>query len=183
MGIEQKLKELHTEHIRIDGHTPLNRRQEQVARFQENEQVRVALLSITAAGTGLTLTAAHTVVFAELYWVPGQMMQAEDRAHRIGQVHSVDVHYCIAEGTLDEVIFGSLNKKSKDTTSILNGAEACMQAVTQDLEGLEAWRSRPGGTSAGSPRKRSSDAAPKGIAKFFKASTSQPQTSVVDLDS
>merc|ERR1712070_705731 len=121
MGIEQKLKELHTEHIRIDGHTPLNRRQEQVARFQENEQVRVALLSITAAGTGLTLTAAHTVVFAELYWVPGQMQQAEDRAHRIGQRDCVTVQYLVAKDTLDDVLYRSLEKKSKDTSLILDG--------------------------------------------------------------
>merc|ERR1711967_192553 len=112
-------------------------RQENVERFQQKDEIRVALLSITAAGAGLTLTAAHTVVFAELYWVPGQMMQAEDRAHRIGQVHSVDVHYCIAEGTLDEVIFGSLNKKSKDTTSILNGAEVCLQASAQHPSGAQ----------------------------------------------
>lgn len=59
---------------------------------------------------GLTLTAAHTVVFAELYWVPGQMLQAEDRVHRIGQTEMVDVHYCIAQGSLDERVYASLNK-------------------------------------------------------------------------
>eukprot|EP00434_Breviolum_minutum_P024181 symbB.v1.2.021347.t1/scaffold1839.1/size99268/3 len=87
-----------------------------------------ALLSITACGQGLTLTAAHTVVFAELYWVPGQMIQAEDRVHRIGQEEMVDVHYCIAQGSLDELIFGTLNKKSKDTTGILDGHEQQLAA-------------------------------------------------------
>ena len=63
--------------------------------FQSNPQIRVGLLSMTAAGVGLTLTAASTVIFAELHWTPGVLAQAEDRTHRIGQVNSVHIIYCI----------------------------------------------------------------------------------------
>lgn len=122
-GIQQKLDALDVKHIRIDGSTIAKKRQENVNQFQTDEKTRVAVLSITACGQGLTLTAAHTVVFAELYWVPGQMMQAEDRVHRIGQEHSVDIHYCIAENTIDETLFGSLNKKARDTSAVLDGGE------------------------------------------------------------
>ncbi|CAE7040157.1 Zranb3 [Symbiodinium sp. CCMP2456] len=120
-ALEEKLQRAKFGYIRIDGHTGAAERPKLVSRFQEDESVRVAVLSITAAGTGLTLTAAQTVVFAELYWVPGQMQQAEDRAHRIGQRDCVSVHYLIAKDTLDEVLYRTLEKKTVSTTRILNG--------------------------------------------------------------
>ena len=84
-GVEECVKAKKAKYIRIDGGTPSSERQRLVSVFQQQADVRVAVLSITAAGTGLTLTAAHTVVFAELHWTPGVLLQAEDRAHRIGQ--------------------------------------------------------------------------------------------------
>jgi SWI/SNF-related matrix-associated actin-dependent regulator 1 of chromatin subfamily A len=70
--------------IRIDGNTRSEIRHDLVSHFQETEACKVALLSITAACLGITLTAASTVIFAEVHWTPALMFQAEDRAHRIG---------------------------------------------------------------------------------------------------
>lgn len=131
-ALERKIVELKTDLIRIDGKTSASQRPERVARFQQEDIVRVALLSITAAGTGLTLTAAQTVVFAELYWVPGQMQQAEDRAHRIGQRDCVAVHYLVAKNTIDDVVYNSLEKKSKNTSAILDGRECGFDAVSTE---------------------------------------------------
>lgn len=61
-------------YIRIDGKTPGEVRQNYVNKFQTKDSVKVAILSITAANTGLTLTAAQLVVFAELFWNPGVSM-------------------------------------------------------------------------------------------------------------
>ncbi len=83
-GLEQCLKTLKVKYFRIDGSTPVATRQSGVESFQKDPAMRVALLSITAGGTGITLTAASLVVFAELYWTPALLMQAEDRVHRIG---------------------------------------------------------------------------------------------------
>ncbi|KRX21501.1 SWI/SNF-related matrix-associated actin-dependent regulator of chromatin subfamily A-like protein 1 [Trichinella nelsoni] len=75
------------------------------------DKIRVALLSITAASTGLTLTSARLVVFAELFWNPGILVQAEDRAHRVGQLNSVLIIYLVAKGTADDNIWTMIKKK------------------------------------------------------------------------
>lgn len=57
------------------------------------------------------MTAASIVVFAELFWNPGILMQAEDRAHRIGQTDSVTVHYLLSRGTTDDRIWPLILQK------------------------------------------------------------------------
>ena len=91
--------------IKITGNTPSHERTAQVEYFQNDPAIRIALLSITAANMGITLTAASSVLFAELHYTPGIMVQAEDRAHRIGRVGDVNIEYLIAVGTADDWIW------------------------------------------------------------------------------
>lgn len=58
-------------YIRIDGKTNPEQRKLLIDKFQEREDYLAAVLSITATNAGITLTAAHLVVFAELFWNPG----------------------------------------------------------------------------------------------------------------
>ncbi|CAM9140849.1 unnamed protein product, partial [Laminaria digitata] len=109
------LKNGHVEYIRIDGRTKPKDRQDLVDKFQSNPSVRVALLGLTAAGIGITLTAASRVVFAELYWTPAQLLQAEDRCHRIGQSTVVKVQYLVAKGSLDDALWPLIQQKVSDT--------------------------------------------------------------------
>lgn len=92
-------------YIRIDGQVPLDKRHYRAQDFQTYDHIRCALLSITACAMGLTLTAASTVLFAENTWTPAMMIQAEDRAHRIGQKQNVNIYYLHGAGTVDEVLF------------------------------------------------------------------------------
>nr|KAF6451450.1 zinc finger RANBP2-type containing 3 [Molossus molossus] len=134
-----------TRYVRIDGSVPSSERIHLVNQFQKDPETRVAILSIQAAGQGLTFTAATHVVFAELYWDPGHIKQAEDRAHRIGQCSSVNIHYLIANGTLDPLMWGMLNRKAQVTGSTLNGRKERLQAEDGDkekwdfLQFAEAW--------------------------------------------
>ncbi|XP_053990312.1 DNA annealing helicase and endonuclease ZRANB3-like isoform X3 [Hylaeus volcanicus] len=112
--------------VRVDQTVSINERENNVKLFQNDPKCTVALLSITACSHGLNLTAAGTVVFAELYWVPGVIVQAEDRSHRMETTHSfINVHYIIAQNTIDELIWRTLEKKWSAVTSILNGNEEC----------------------------------------------------------
>uniref|UniRef100_A0A8C5CV90 Zinc finger, RAN-binding domain containing 3 n=1 Tax=Gadus morhua TaxID=8049 RepID=A0A8C5CV90_GADMO len=119
-------------YIRIDGSVPSSERAQLVRKFQTDPAIRVAVLSIQAAGQGLTFTAASHVVFAELYWNPGQVKQAEDRAHRIGQTSCVHVHYLIAKGSFDTVMWAMLNRKETVTGSTLNGRKEYLTAEEGD---------------------------------------------------
>ncbi|XP_040295362.1 SWI/SNF-related matrix-associated actin-dependent regulator of chromatin subfamily A-like protein 1 [Bufo bufo] len=99
--------------IRIDGTTPSADRQALCQKFQFSEKSCVAVLSITAANMGLTLSSADLVVFAELFWNPGVLIQAEDRVHRIGQTSSVNIHYLVAKGTADDYLWPMIQEKIK----------------------------------------------------------------------
>ena len=95
----------------LTGQHSLKERQEAVDKFQSEAGVRLFIGGILAAGVGLTLTAASHVVFAEIDWVPGNMSQAEDRCHRIGQQSSVLVQHLVLAGSLDSYISKMLIQK------------------------------------------------------------------------
>lgn len=108
-------------YIRIDGSTPSLKRGELVEAFQTNAKCCVALLSITACGYGLTLTSASDVVFMEMYWNPGIMVQAEDRVHRIGQRNTCHMYYLVARDSFDDKMWVMLNNKMRIVSSLLDG--------------------------------------------------------------
>ena len=97
--------------VKLDGRDSMESRNESVRRFQEEKKYRVFIGGIKAAGVGLTLTSSSHVVFSELDWVPGNMSQAEDRCHRIGQDDSVLVQHLVLEGSLDATMAQTIVRK------------------------------------------------------------------------
>lgn len=110
-AVEAAVQEVEIPYMRIDGSTPAHARQRNVENFQSDSTIRIAILSLMAAGTGVTLTRVSECVFGELYWVPGVMIQAEDRVHRISQENRVDIKYLLGTDTLDTYVHPSLCNK------------------------------------------------------------------------
>jgi hypothetical protein len=87
-------------------------RQSQVDRFQNDENCRVFIGQIQAAGTGITLTASSNLVFCESSWIPAEDEQAAMRIHRIGQRDACLVRYATIPGSLDEQIQKAVMRKA-----------------------------------------------------------------------
>lgn len=106
-------KELGEEAVVLVGDTKMADRQVAVDSFQNDPKIKYFIGSIQAAGVGITLTSSSHVVFAELDWVPGNMSQAEDRCHRIGQQESVLVQHIVMEGSIDATMAQALIDKQE----------------------------------------------------------------------
>jgi SWI/SNF-related matrix-associated actin-dependent regulator 1 of chromatin subfamily A len=110
-ALETGLSKYHP--VRLTGLESIEARQRAVDSFQGDSEVRLFVGSIQASGLGITLTAASTVVFAELDWVPGNITQAEDRCHRIGQINSVLIQHVVLDGSIDATLAKTLVKKQE----------------------------------------------------------------------
>ena len=98
---------------RIDGSTPQADRESEIADFRENEKIPVFLLSTRAAGLGINLVAADTVIFYDSDWNPQMDLQAQDRAHRIGQTKPVLVYRLAAANSVESKILERASSKRK----------------------------------------------------------------------
>ena len=98
---------------RIDGNTSLQSRVDQMEAFQQPDGPFCFLLSTRAAGLGLNLTAANTVILYDSDWNPQQDNQAQDRAHRIGQVSPVIVYRLVSSNSFENRMLEKINSKKK----------------------------------------------------------------------
>jgi SNF2 family DNA or RNA helicase len=118
----------------LHGGTSKKARDEMVQRFQnEPHAAPIFVLSVKAGGTGLNLTAASHVFHFDRWWNPAVEDQATDRAYRIGQTRTVQVHKLMCAGTVEEKIDRLLEHKRGLASSVVSRGE---QWITE-LDGSE----------------------------------------------
>jgi len=97
------------------------------------EDAPTIVLSIQAAKTGHTLTAAQDVVFVELPWTPADVDQTYSRCHRLGQAGSVTATYVLCADTIDEEIYRLVERKRGVVTQAVEGGEALSSGTGMEV--------------------------------------------------
>ncbi|MBI4978950.1 MAG: SNF2 helicase associated domain-containing protein [Spirochaetes bacterium] len=114
--------------VRLDGST--RDRKAVVDTFQKPDGPTFFLISLRAGGTGLTLTAADTVILYDLWWNPAVERQAADRAHRIGQTKTVNIYRLAAKGAIDDHILALSARKAEVADALV--ADTGTPSLTED---------------------------------------------------
>lgn len=132
-------------YCRIDGTVAQSERQEQILAFNDPaSEVNVFLLSTRAGGQGINLAAADTVLLFDSDWNPQQDLQAQDRAHRIGQTRPVIVYRFATKGTVESMLLEKADSKRRlEKLVIRKGGFRSLRgggAEEKDKGAGEQWR-------------------------------------------
>ncbi|MCG8309294.1 MAG: DEAD/DEAH box helicase [Cytophagales bacterium] len=117
----------------LDGST--KDRQRQVERFQQDDNLKLFLISLKAGGLGLNLTKAEYVFILDPWWNPAVEQQAIDRAHRIGQENKVFTYKFITKNTVEEKILNLQRRKVKLASELITTEESFVKDLSkEDIE-------------------------------------------------
>lgn len=117
----------------LDGATKM--RQQEVESFQENEDLRVFLISLKAGGLGLNLTAADYVFILDPWWNPAIEAQAIDRAYRMGQKNTVHTYKFITKNTVEEKILKLQQHKKALANDLISSEDSFVKSLSkEDIE-------------------------------------------------
>ena len=130
--IEKEFKKLNIEYFKLVGDTPVSKRIEMVDEFNNNESVKVFLISLKAGGTGLNLTSADVVIHYDPWWNVSSENQATDRAYRIGQKNSVQVYKLITSNSIEEKINKMQERKEKLSKDVLSTEETFINKLSKE---------------------------------------------------
>ncbi|CAK7214749.1 DNA-dependent ATPase fun30 [Sporothrix bragantina] len=99
------------EYVSLEGATRVDERQDIIDQYNTNENIPVFLLTTGSGGTGINLTAANKVVIFDQSDNPQDDVQAENRAHRLGQTRDVEVIKLVTQGTIEELVYRACQTK------------------------------------------------------------------------
>ncbi|HWL43089.1 MAG TPA: DEAD/DEAH box helicase [Ilumatobacter sp.] len=116
----------------LHGGTSRTTRDRMVAEFQAGAGAPILLVSLKAGGTGLNLTAASQVIHYDRWWNPAVEDQATDRAWRLGQQRTVNVHKLVCQGTVEERIGQVIDEKRALADAVIGTGEAWLSELATD---------------------------------------------------
>jgi SNF2 family DNA or RNA helicase len=128
--VEPHLRSRALPFVRLDGKT--RDRGAAVDAFQADDGPPVMIISLTAGGTGLNLTAADHVFLLDPWWNPAVEDQAADRAHRIGQDRPVMVYRMVAKDTVEERVLELQARKRELADAALSAGAGVAGGLTRD---------------------------------------------------
>jgi non-specific serine/threonine protein kinase len=128
--VEEKLNAKSISHVKITGDTV--DRKGKVDSFQEDESIKVFLISLKAGGTGLNLTAADYVYIIDPWWNPAVEQQAIDRTHRIGQTKQIFAYKLICKDSIEEKMLQLQEQKKSLVTELISGDQGWMKKLTRE---------------------------------------------------
>lgn len=120
-NLSKEIDKLNINYLYLDGSTSAKERLKLVNKFNEEEDIKVFLISLKAGGTGLNLTSASLVLHFDPWWNPSIEDQATDRAHRIGQRNVVEVIKLVSKDTIEEKIIVLQEDKKELIKNVMNG--------------------------------------------------------------
>ncbi|MFM2139429.1 MAG: hypothetical protein RJA57_1736, partial [Bacteroidota bacterium] len=135
--IRQRMDALGIRYEYFDGSTSAPDREKAIQSFQNDEAVRVFLISLKAGGVGLNLTAADYVYIVDPWWNPAVEQQAIDRTHRIGQTKNIFAYRMICKDTIEDKILQLQEKKRALAKDIVSDDTTFVKSLTrEDVEYL-----------------------------------------------
>jgi non-specific serine/threonine protein kinase len=135
--IKGKLTELGVKFEYFDGSTSAPDREKAIQSFQNDESIRVFLISLKAGGVGLNLTAADYVYIVDPWWNPAVEQQAIDRTHRIGQTKNIFAYRMICKDTIEDKILQLQEKKRSLAKELIADDATFVKSLTkEDVEYL-----------------------------------------------
>lgn len=133
--MEDFLRMLNLKYMRLDGTTKADERQEMLKEFNApNSDYFCFLLSTRAGGLGLNLQTADTVIIFDTDWNPHQDLQAQDRAHRIGQKNEVRILRLITTDSVEEVILERAMQKLDIDGKVIQAGKFDNKSTAEEQE-------------------------------------------------